>query len=73
MVLNTTSAPLGVDLLDGRAVVRVVEREVLLADDRAAVRRHDLADSLVHHVRPDVVGRGQVELLRAASPASARG
>jgi hypothetical protein len=26
--------------------------------------RHDVADPLVHHVRPDVVGRGQVEPLR---------
>ena len=55
----------GHDLLDRRAVVGVIEREVLFADDRAAVGRDDLADLLVHHVRPDVVGRRQVELLRA--------
>ncbi len=52
------------DPLDGRAVVHVVEREVLLADDRPAVRRDDLPDARVHHVRPDVVGRRQVERLR---------
>ena len=39
----------------------MVEREVLLAYDLAAVRRHDLADARVHHVRPDVVGGGEVE------------
>ena len=64
MVLNTTSAPLDVILSTVSAVVGVVEREVLLADDRPAVGRDDLADTRVQHVRPDVVGRGQVELLR---------
>ena len=64
IVLNTTSAPLDDDLLDGLAVVGVIEREVLLADDLAAVRRDDLADLLVQDVRPDVVGRRQVERLR---------
>ena len=64
MVLNTTSAPLARDLLDRRAVVRVVEGKVLLADDRPAVGRNHLADPLVHHVRPDVVSGRQVERLR---------
>ena len=53
------------DPLDGRAIVHVVERVVLLADDRAAVCSHGLADTLVQDVRPDVVGAGKVERLRA--------
>ena len=52
------------DALDGRAVVGVIERKIFLADDRTAMGRHDLTDPLIHHVRPDVVGRGQIELLR---------
>ena len=48
-----------------RVVVHVVERVVLLADDGAAVRGDDLADLGVQHVRPDVVGRRQVEGPRA--------
>ena len=53
------------DRLDRLAVVGVVEREVLLPDDRAAVRAHDAPNALVEHVRPDVVGGRQVEGLRA--------
>ncbi len=34
----------------------------------AAVCGDDLADARVHHVRPDVVGRGQVERLRPGLP-----
>ena len=55
----------GHDLLDGLAVVGVVERVVVLLDDLAALGRDDLADLLVHDARPDVVGRRQGELLRA--------
>ena len=64
MVLNTTSAPLDMIFSTVSPIVGVIEREVLLADDLAAVGRDDLAHLLVHHVRPDVVGRRQVELLR---------
>ena len=42
----------------------MIEWEILFADDRAAVRRDDLTDLLVHHVRPNIVGRRQVEFLR---------
>ena len=56
------------DPVDRRAVVGVIEREVLLADDRPAVGRDDLPDARVHHVRPDVVGRRQVEGLRPRLP-----
>ena len=55
----------GHDLLDRLAIVHVIERKVFLADDLAAVGRDELAHLLVHHVRPDVVGRRQVEFLRA--------
>src|SRR3954470_4818979 len=55
----------GDDALHRLAVVHVVEREVLLPHDRAAVGRDHLADALVHHVRPDVVGGRQIELPRA--------
>ena len=44
IVLNTTSAPLAMIRSTVSRVVGVVEREVLLADDLAAVRRDDLAD-----------------------------
>ena len=54
----------GVDPLDRRAVLHVVEREVLLADDRPAVGRDDVPHALVQHVGPDVVGRREVERLR---------
>ena len=64
-MLNDHLRAAGRDLLDRLAVVGVIEGKVLLADDRAAVGRDDLADLLVHRVRPDVVGRRQVELLRA--------
>ena len=56
------------DLFDRRAVVGVVEREVLLADDRPAVRRDGLPDPRVQHVGPDVVGRRQIESPRAGLP-----
>jgi hypothetical protein len=39
----------------------VIDGEVHLADDPAAVRRGDFVDLSVHHVGPDVVRRGQVE------------
>ena len=39
----------------------MVEREVLLAQDAAAVGADHLAHAGVHHVWPHVVGRGQVE------------
>ena len=35
------------------AVVGVIQGKVL-SDDRAAGGRHDLTDSLVHRVRPDI-------------------
>ena len=64
MVLNTTSAPLAMMSSTTPFVVHVVHREVLLADDRTALGADDLADLLVHGVRPDVVGRRHVERLR---------
>ena len=39
----------------------MIDGEVLLTDDLAAVGRGDFVDLPVHHVRPDVVRRGQVE------------
>jgi hypothetical protein len=53
--------PAGRDRLDRPAIVGVIEREVLLAGDRAAFGGDDLSDLLVHDPRPDVVGRRQVE------------
>ena len=50
------------DVVDDPLVVGVVEREVLLADDLAALGGDDLTHLLVHRVRPDVVGRRHVEL-----------
>ena len=55
------------DVVDEPVVVHVVEREVLLAHDRATAGRHDLPHLLVHDVRPDVVGRRHVEALGARS------
>ena len=52
------------DVVDDPLVVGVIEREVLLADDLAALGGDDLAHLLVHRVRPDVVGRRHVEPLR---------
>jgi hypothetical protein len=49
------------DPLDRLAIVQVVERVVLLADDRPAIGRDGLPDARVEHVRPDVVGGRQVE------------
>ena len=61
IVLNTTSAPRRHDVVDDPLVVHVIEREVLLADDLAALGADDLTDLLVQRVRPDVVGRRHVE------------
>ena len=61
IVLNTTSAPLRHDAVHGRVVLHVVERVVLLAHDRAPEAGDHLADLRVQHVRPDVVGRREVE------------
>src|SRR6266496_1000487 len=47
----------GRDLLNCLAVVRVIEGKVLLSDDRATVGSDDVADFLVHRVRPDVIRR----------------
>src|SRR5262249_52168453 len=51
------------DPLDRLTVLHVIDGMVLLPDDLAAVGGDDLADFPVHDVRPDVVGRGQVERL----------
>ena len=48
--------PTGDDPLDGLTVVGVIEREVLLPDDRPTLARDDFTDLLVQRVRPDVVG-----------------
>ena len=54
----------GHDLVDSRLVVGVFEGKVLLADDRAAVGGGHFTQLPVHRARPDVVGRGAVELPR---------
>ena len=56
--------PSGHDVLDDSLVIGVIEREILLADNRTALGRDELSDLLVHRVRPDVVGRRHVELPR---------
>src|SRR4029078_3382208 len=57
------------DVVDDAFVLHVIHREVLLADHRTALRRHDLTNLLVHRVRPYVVGGRHVEGLRpGASP-----
>src|SRR5262249_46540107 len=43
------------DPTDCLAVVRVLQREILLTDDGAAVGCDQLAYSSVHHARPNVV------------------
>ena len=65
IVLNTTSRLRRHDVGDDPLVVHVVEREVLLADDRTALGGDDLTHLLVQRVRPDVVGRRHVEGLGA--------
>ena len=55
------------DVVDELVVVHVVEREVLLAHDRAACGGHDLPHLLVQDMRPDVVGGRQVEALCAGA------
>ena len=51
----------GVDPVHCLAPVGVIDGEVILPDDRAAVGRGNFVNLPVHHVRPDVVRRGQVE------------
>ena len=63
-VEDHVGAALG-DPLDGRRVVHVGERVVLLADDRSAGGLDDVPHAAVQHVGPDVVGRRQVERPRA--------
>jgi hypothetical protein len=50
-----------VDPVDGLRPVGVIEREVFLSEDLAPIGRGDFMNLPVHHMRPDVVGRGQVE------------
>src|SRR5207245_1017209 len=52
------------DLLNGLAVVSVIEGKVLLPDYGATVGRGNFSDLLVQRVWPDVVSRWQIEGLR---------
>jgi len=57
-----------IDPLDGPSVLHEIHGEVILADDLAAARGHELPDLLVHHARPDVVRGRKVETTGARLP-----